>query len=106
MRDCGAAEEGAFAGRAQGKSTASGAGGDASRGADIFCEATGRNTGRKSGAGLFGRSRARSGCYVAVWDWVCAERRRFAVAAFSRKVSGENASRIRADFAGPERAAF
>src|SRR5882757_5535183 len=90
MRDRGAAAERAFAGSAQGKSIARVVGGNSSRGTNIFCEATGRHVRGKGRAGVLGRSRTGQGHGRAVWNWLCAERWRFAAAAFSWKVSGKN----------------
>src|SRR5713226_4829601 len=59
MRDCRSSAEGAFAGGAERKPATFGAGGNAPRGADFFCEAARRNAGRESSAGVSRGSRAR-----------------------------------------------
>src|SRR5690349_19607785 len=104
MRDRDAAAEGAVAGRAQGKSAARGAGGNAPRSTVVFREAARGHARRKSGAGISRGSRAGQGDAGAVRHRLRAERRRPAAAAPEGEVQRKAADGVRIDFAGPERA--
>src|SRR5258708_33431167 len=105
MRHRDSTAEGAFTRGAERESASCGAGADTSRGADIFCQATGRDAGGKSGARVFGRSRAGQRYYGAIWNWLCAEWWRFVAPALSRQTPRKNFGGVRADLTGPGRAA-